>query len=178
MSKKISVTIGAVISEVNQGAMDWARDHAGERLGTKWYDGESSTEPSEKWPVSESVRLAIREIIAKAFSRETPMNRLVEMIQDVSGFSDERAQIVADTEIKFAHSCSNLDAWKKSGVVKSVRWITSSLHDVMDECDSNRDASPIPLGEDFPSGVPSPPAHIGCCCSIVIAELNEQRANY
>jgi len=31
-----------VISDVNKLAMAWATEHAGERLGTKWYDGENN----------------------------------------------------------------------------------------------------------------------------------------
>jgi len=162
-----------VISDVNQVAMDWARDHAGERLGTKWYDGEASLEPSEKWPVSESVRLAIRKIMTEAFSRETPMNRLAQMIQEASAFTKEQAQIVAETEVKLAQSHGNLAAWKRTGVVKTIKWLKSILHTVRDVCDLNVEAGPVLLGHPFPSGDECPPAHIGCCCGIVSVELNE-----
>jgi hypothetical protein len=175
MPKKITVSASAVISDVNQVAMDWARDHAGERLGTKWYDGEASMEPSGKWPVSESTRLAIRKIMTEAFSRETPMSRLAQMIEDVSGFSTGQARTVAETEVKLAQSHGNLAAWKRAGVVKSVKWTKSSLHAVRDACDLNVEAGPIPLGQAFPSGDECPPAHIGCCCGAVIAELNEAK---
>jgi hypothetical protein len=153
--------------------MDYARKHAGELLGTKWYDGEHSTEPSEKWTVSESVRLAIRQIMTDAFSRLVPMKELVESIRKVGEFPIERANLIAETEIKLAQSRGNLEAWKRTGVVKSVNWLLSSLHHKRDECDLNYEAGIIPLGELFPSGVPAPPAHIGCCCSLHIAELNK-----
>ena len=164
-----------VISDVNRVAMDWARDHAGERLGTKWYDGEASMEPSEKWSVSESVRLAIRRIMTDAFCREVPMRQLAESIQVASGFTKEQARIVAETEVKLAQSHGNLAAWKRTGVVKAVKWVKSILHTVRDCCDLNAEAGPIPLGQAFPSGDECPPAHIGCCCGAVIAELNEPK---
>jgi len=98
--KKITASVGVGISDVNQVAMDWARDHAGERLGTKWYDGEGGAEPSEKWPVSESVRLTVRKIMTEAFSRETPMRDLIQRIQTATGFPKERAALIGETEVK------------------------------------------------------------------------------
>ncbi|MGA2847705.1 MAG: hypothetical protein ABSE46_01825 [Terracidiphilus sp.] len=163
----------SVISDVNQVAMDWARDHAGERLGTKWYDGEFSFEPSDKWPVSESVRLAVRKIMTDAFSREVPRRDLVESIRIAGEFTIEEAKLIADTEIKMAQSHGNLAAWKRTGVVKSTKWLKSMLHTVRDCCDLNVEAGTVPIGQPFPSGDECPPAHIGCRCGTVIAELNE-----
>jgi hypothetical protein len=160
-----------VISDVNQVAMDWARDYAGERLGTKWYDGESSFDPSEKWPVSEPVRLAIRKIMTDAFSRLVPMRELIESIRAATGLPLDRAKIIVETEIKLAQCHGNLAAWKRTGVVKSVKWLKSSLHTVRDCCDLNVEAGVVPIGQAFPSGDECPPAHIGCCCGISAAEL-------
>jgi hypothetical protein len=173
--KKIHITASTVISDVNKLAMNWARDHAGELLGTKWYDGESSFDPSNRWPVSESVRLAVREIMTEAFSRATPMSELVSRIQTAGGFPRERAQVIADTEVKFAMAHGNLEAWKKTDIVKSVKWLKSMLHTERDLCDLNAEAGAIPLGQPFPSGDQAPPAHIGCRCIIAIAELNEPK---
>jgi hypothetical protein len=173
--KKIHVSVSAVISDVNLVAMKWARDHAGERLGTKWYDGEAGTGPSEKWPVSESVRLTIRKIMTEAFSRETCMSELIERIRVAGGFTEEQARTVAETETKFAQCHGNLAAWKRTGVVKSIKWLKSSLHKGRDVCDLNLEAGAVLLGQTFPSGDEVPPAHIGCCCSPCIAELNETK---
>jgi hypothetical protein len=157
--------------------MDWARDHAGERLGTKWYDGEASMEPSEKWPVSEPVRLAIRKIMTDAFSRLVPTRELIESIRIATGFPIEQAKIIADTEAKLAMSYGNLAAWKRVGVVKSVKWLKSSLHAVRDHCDLNVEAGAVPIGHPFPSGDETPPAHIGCRCGISPAELVDPTKN-
>jgi hypothetical protein len=164
-----------VISDVNQIAMAWAQEHAGERLGTKWYDGETSMEPSEKWPVSELVRLAIRKIMTEAFSKETSMSELTESIRAASGFTKEQSRTVAETEGSLAMCHGNLAAWKRTGIVKSIKWRKSSLHKGRDVCDLNADAGSIPLGQAFPSGDEVPPAHIGCCCCPCIAELNEPK---
>ena len=171
------INTSRVISDVNQVAMDWARDHAGERLGTKWYDGEASMEPSEKWPVSESVRLAIRRIITEAFSREVPMRELAESIRIAGGFPPDRAKLIAETEVRLAMSHGNLAAWKRTGVVAKIRWLKGSLPRTRDVCDLNVEAGSMPLGSKFPSGDECPPAHIGCCCTAAIAELNEPKRN-
>jgi hypothetical protein len=173
--KKITASVGVGISDVNQVAMDWARDHAGERLGTKWYDGEGGAEPSEKWPVSESVRLAVRKIMTEAFSREMPMRDLVQRIQTATGFPKERATLIADTEAKFAMARGNIEAWKRTGVIKAVEWVLSADHKEIDECDLNSAAGPIPVGQLFPSGDPAPPAHAGCCCALRITRLNDPK---
>jgi hypothetical protein len=173
--KKILFDVSTGISDVNLVAMDWARNHAGERLGTKWYEGEARTGPSEKWPVSESVRLAIRKIITEAFSRETRMSELIERIRVAGGFTEEQALTVAETETKLAQCHGNLAAWKRTGVVKSIKWLKSSLHKGRDVCDLNVEAGAVLLGQTFPSGDEIPPAHIGCCCSPCIAELNEPK---
>lgn len=173
--KKIHVCVSTVISDVNLVAMDWARDHAGERLGTKWYDGEAGTGPSGKWSVSESVRLAIRKIMTEAFSCETRMNELIERIKVAGGFTEEQARTVAETETKLAQCHGNLAAWKRTGIVKSIKWLKSSLHKGQDACDLNAEVGAVLLGQTFPSGDEVPPAHIGCCCSPCIAELNEPK---
>jgi len=160
-----------VISEVNLVAMAWARDHAGERLGTKWYDGEASKEPSEKWPVSESVRLAIRQIVTEAFSHEGPIRELAERIRVAGGFTKEQAWIVAETEVKFAMSHGNLGAWKRTDVVTKVKWLKSGLHKGRECCDLNSEAGAVPIGEAFPSGDVAPPTHIVCYCTLSIAEI-------
>lgn len=162
-----------VISDVNLVAMDWGRDHGGERLGTKWYDGEASMEPSEKWPVPESVRLAIRRIVTDAFSRLVTMKEMTESIRIAGGFTTEQAKLIADTEIRLGQSHGNLAAWKRTGVVRSTKWLKSMLHTVRDCCDLNAEAGIVPIGQAFPSGDECPPAHIGCRCGLGIAELDE-----
>ncbi|MGD0154688.1 MAG: phage minor head protein [Terracidiphilus sp.] len=176
----MSVKSSSVISDVNQVAMDWARDHAAERIGTKWYDGEKGTGPSEKWAISESTRNRLRGVITEAFSRETSIKELAQRIREAGGFSEERAKLIADTEANMAMSHGNVAAWKKTGVVKSIKWLKSSLHNVPDECDLNADGGAVLLGQAFPSGDEAPPAHPGCRCVVAIAELNEpkKRSDY
>lgn len=171
----VRVIVSAVISEVNQVAASYAEERAAELVGMKWVDGELVQNPNAAMAITDSTRNMLREIITEAFEHEAPISELVDRIRQAGVFSEERAKLIADTEVKFAQSRGNLAAWKKVGVVKKVRWITSSLHDEEDECDENEDAGSVDLGSNFPSGVPAPPAHPRCRCTAAIAELNEPK---
>lgn len=168
----VRIITQSIISDVNQVAMDYAKKRSAELVGMKWVDGELVENPNAAMAITDSTRDMLRRILTEAFSQETPMNELVSRIRAAGVFSEERAQLIADTEVKMAQSRGNLEAWQKTGVIKSIKWLTSSLHVDQDECDENRDAGPVELGKNFPSGDPAPPAHPKCLCVAAIAELN------
>lgn len=73
---------------------------------------------------------------------------------------DARALAIAGTEMSAAVVQSNLDLYAESGV-EQVEYLVA---DPCDECAENEEASPIPLGEEFPNG--NPPVHPNCMCDI------------
>jgi len=172
----VRVITSSVISDVNQVAMDYARNRGAELVGMKWVNGVLVQNPRAAMAITDSTRDMLRQILTEAFEQETPMNELAARIQATGVFSEERARFIAETEVKFAQSRGNLEAWKKTGVVKSIEWLVSMLHedDEEEECTENEDEGPIPLGELFPSGDPAPPAHPRCRCSAHIVELNDE----
>jgi len=151
--------------------MDYAKRRGAELVGMKWVDGELVQNPNAAMAITDSTRNMLREILTDAFSRETPMSELVSRIQSAGVFSHERAQLIADTEVQFAQSRGNLEAWQRSGLVKTIKSVTSMLHTEDDECDDNQNAGPIPLGTAFPSGDFAPPFHPRCRCGAVLCEL-------
>ena len=167
----VRVVTQPLISEVNTVARDYAKAHAAELVGTKWYDGERGTDPSEKWPITESTRSVLRKIITDAFEHEGRFSELVQKIKDAGDFSDERAKIIAHTEVKFAQVRGNYEGWRKSGLVKKVKWLLIADHCETDLCDLNHDAGSVEFGKPFPSGDYCPPQHPGCRCSIVATEV-------
>lgn len=174
----VRVITSSVISDVNQVAMDYARKRGAELVGMKWVDGELVQNPNAAMAITDSTRNMLREILTDAFSREVPMSELVASIQAAGVFSEERAKFIADTEIRFAQARGNLEAWIKTGVVQTVKWLLSMLHvdDPDEECTINHDEGPIKLGEAFPSGDPAPPAHPRCRCGLGIATIKEKKA--
>jgi hypothetical protein len=168
----VRVTASATISDVNQVAMDYARDRGAEMVGMKWVDGVLVQNPNAAMAITDSTRNMLREILTEAFSRETPMSELVQRIQAAGVFSEKRAKLIATTEVKFAMARGNIEAWKKTGVIQAVEWVLSADHEVDDECDENAEAGQVPVGEAFPSGDVAPPQHPACLCALRIVHLN------
>lgn len=51
---------------------------------------------------------------------------------------------------------------------RGVRWAVGGDRPCPD-CDDNRLAGPVPVGEAFPTGHCAPPAHAGCSCVLMPA---------
>jgi hypothetical protein len=67
-------------------------------------------------------------------------------VRDSYAFSDARAETIGRTEIAHAVEAGNLAGWKRSGVVRRVRWLLGSEHGEehdRDECDENAEAGAI-----------------------------------
>jgi GNAT superfamily N-acetyltransferase len=84
-----------------------------------------------------------------------------------------RAQLIAETEASFAVHEASVEAGAFAGAtldkVFSKAWRVDGAP--CPRCIANRDAGTIGLDDPFPSGDQSPPAHVGCRCSLVIVEL-------
>jgi portal protein len=167
----VRVVTQSMISEVNQVAADYARERAAELVGMKYVDNELVENPNAQWAITDSTRNMLRDIITEAFEHEAPFSDLVSRIKDAGVFSDERAKMIADTEVKFAQVGGNYAAWEKSGLVKKVRSLLSANHIGPDECDDNSEAGEIEFGTPFPSGQLHSPFHIRCQCSIQVTSI-------
>jgi hypothetical protein len=86
------------------------------------------------------------------------------IIDDVgnSVSSASRALTIATTEMNGAMSIASMDAYEENGI-ELVEWVGL---DACDICEPNIEASPIPRGQEFPSGDTEPEAHPNCRCSI------------
>ncbi len=84
-------------------------------------------------------------------------------------FSEARAELIARTEVTNAQVRGNFSTWVDSGVVKSVKWLTSEDEKVCPECDEN-DGVVVELGKPFPNGDLYPGAHPRCRCVLIVAE--------
>lgn len=82
--------------------------------------------------------------------------------------SEPNARRIALTELYRAINAALLEAYRAQKVNK-VRWVTRSGHPCQ-ICITNEAAGAIPLGQPFPSGDQSPPAHPNCECVLMPAE--------
>jgi SPP1 gp7 family putative phage head morphogenesis protein len=83
---------------------------------------------------------------------------------------ENRAEMIAHTEIARAVSAASIDRYSDAGVTRT-EWLTAPDERVCAVCRANRDAGPVPSGDLFPSGVPSPPGHPHCRCAVMPAAI-------
>jgi hypothetical protein len=167
-----------LISKVNAIAEKYAQERAAELVGMK-YDGEGNLveNPSAEWAISDMTRDKIKRIVTEAFEGETRMSDVVAKIQqaleedEAAIFTEDRAKMIANTEVAHAQAGGNFEVWKKSGMVETVKW-TVSADEPCDECAENEDEE-VELGEEFPSGDERPPAHPNCRCVLVAVKIGK-----
>lgn len=124
-----------LVRAVNETARDWARQRAAEMIGMRRTpEGELVPNPSARWRISDTTREDIRGLVVRAFEQETPLSDLIAQIDSAGAFSEGRAETIARTEVAFAQTTGNYEAWDATGVVLKVKWLLSEDHDVPDEC--------------------------------------------
>ena len=79
----------------------------------------------------------------------TNLTELTEAVDGVYSFADERrAGLIAKTESFRAANWANKEAWKASGVVKTVKWYTAEDDHVCQFCQA-LDGTEIPIDQNF-----------------------------
>ena len=124
----------------------------------------------------------LKDALTKGQTEGLSLDELTDNINSVYDYSDEvRAGQVARTETFRIANDSTKEAWKQSGVVKSIKWYTAEDDQVCEWCDgmdgqvididdnffdkgdvaTGSDGSTMPLDYD---DVGSPPLHVNCRC--------------
>jgi hypothetical protein len=161
----------SLIQAVNEAARDYAHDRAAELIGKKWVDGVLVDNPNAQWAITDTTRDMLRTIIEDAFNGEITMAEVQETIRNSTAFSEDRAELIARTEVNMAQTRSNFEGWIRGGSVLSVRWLLSADHVDMDLCDLNAAVPSMPIGQAFPSGHMHSPGHPRCCCVTAIGTV-------
>lgn len=110
--------------------------------------------------IDESTRDMLRDDIAAGLADNLSYSDIADKLQDSYAFSDDRAELIATTEIRIANGNGNLEAMRQgidAGLNLMKYWQADA--DPCPECVENEDAGPIPIDEDFPSGDAVDPAH-------------------
>ena len=117
---------------------------------------------------------AMRSLLARAVEEGLSADQLSDEIEKMGAFGDYRADVIARTELAFAHVQGNVEGWRAAGdMVVGKRWILGDLHDVPDICDDCAEMGVVGIDDAFSDGVEYPPAHPNCACD-VIAVLREE----
>lgn len=149
----------AAFDIINTQAAEWAAERAAELI-TELDDG---------------TRTLIRGQIADAFSNGWSSSELSDALESAYGFSEDRADLIAETEMRMAIGAGAIAGARESDFVVGKQWLLSNDEGVCDECESNADQGVIGLDEDFDSGDDTVPAHPRCRCVVVFETEDDQQ---
>ena len=107
----------------------------------------------------------LERVLLQALREGWSADELAQAIRDILG-SLASALLVAISETTWASSWAAFAVYKAAGV-EWVRWQTRNDSLVCFRCKSNQNASPVRLGQPFPSGDLRPLAHPRCRCSLL-----------
>jgi len=168
---KVRGNLADLLKQSDKKAIAWAENKAASMVGKKWIDGELVNNPDSKWVIEDSTRDMLRGKINQALKEGWSKDKLAKRITgDVIG--KDRADLIAQTELGFAHSAGNQIGWATSGRIKGRYSILSADHEIEDVCDDNAAAGVIPMDEPYPSGDEGYPFHPGCFC-VEVAVLDD-----
>lgn len=182
MIQQISVGAPAdyLVTQVHEKAAEYARARAAEMVGMRrMANGDLVQNPHAKWAITQGTRDELRGIITEAIDPGLEPDELREAIKDSGAFSDQRADLIARTELARAHSEGNLIGMKESAEVVGPfkkKWLTAGDARVSPECRANQAQGPIPLDAHFSSGDDTPPAHPRCRC-VLVPVLDDDQPN-
>lgn len=167
----------AIVDQVNDRAVDFAKKRGAEMVGKRWKGDELIDNPNADWAITDTTRDEIKAIIYNGLQDNIGTDAIAENIQDATAFSEDRAQIIAYTEVGNANSQGALDGMRiarGAGVKLQKEWVTDE--DPCEDCEENADAGPIDLEDDFPSGDDAPLAHPNCEC-VLLSVLEDDEGN-
>ena len=142
----------AIVDVVNERAVIAAREQAAELVSN----------------IDDSTRNMLRDLIANGLEENIGLDEIADSIEDATAFSEDRADLIARTEISHANSSGALEGYKsardEAGVKLFKEWLLGP--NPCEICEANNDQGPIDLDDDFDSGDDAPPAHPNCECAI------------
>lgn len=152
---------------VDDEVADLALDRAGELVGMKWDKDEEKwvENPNAEWRIDEDVRDEISKLVSSAEQEGWSNKDLKNAIVESNLFSEDRADLIARTELKYIDGMGAAAVAERTGATQK-KWMLSSLHDDEDECDDNAEADWIGVDDDFPNGEDTVPAHPRCRCVV------------
>lgn len=161
-------------SHVDANAIAYAEERAAELVGKRvivMADGTTKVidNPDALWSIQETTRNQLRAVITDAVADSSSYDQLADEILNSYPFSETRAEMIARTELAFAHVQGGLVSAHTAGAI-GKKSLLGSEHDHQvpagDQCDTNADEGPIPIDSKFESGDMEPPYHPNCVCDI------------
>ena len=142
----------------SQQASDYAEERAAELVGRKVLaDGTTIDNPNPRFAISETVRKRLNDLIAKAVADGWTQDDLRRAVGEDMGW-DDRARVIARTEVAFALNRGAAEVYRNAGVVEgTVIDGEGCLEDGHDDNQEGVDGEVWPLTkfEEYPIGHPN-----------------------
>ena len=156
-----------IVRHLDEQAREYVAERGAELVGKKVLeDGSVIDNPDAKWSIADTTRDDLRAVLTDGVEQGWSAERLADVIESSGAFGEARADMIARTELAYAHVAGNVAGWRESGEVTGKRSLLGDLHDIVDECDDNADAGVIDFDDEFPSGDDFPPYHPNCVCDV------------
>lgn len=154
------------LSHLDQAAADYAQARGAELVGKRMNaSGKIVNNPDAQWSIGSATRDELRTAIEDAVKQGLSTTDLSNAIRGAGAFSKYRAEMIARTELSFAHVAGNLAGYAQAGdLVVGKRWVAAP--DCCDEC-QELDGTEVGIDESFPGGEDGPPLHPNCRCDVV-----------
>lgn len=158
-----------LVDVVNERAVAKARDIAAEMVGMRWNaDGDLVEAVRPEWRIDTTTRNMIRDVIEGGLRDNVGNKEIAALIRTATAFSEERAALIAHTEINRVNSMASLESYRGARDELDLdikkEWLLGEKP--CEICIANNDQGAIDLDEDFQSGDPAPPAHPNCECAV------------
>lgn len=148
--------------QVNSNAVDYAESRSAELVTD----------------IDEATRNMLRGIIADGIEQGKSRDDILAEIESSNAFSESRAQLIADTEIRMANGQGRLAGWRAArdaGVRLKKGWVLGD--NSCEECQQNADDGWIDLDENFSgTDTDTDPGHVKCDCGTTV-EIQEDNRN-
>jgi hypothetical protein len=160
---------GDLVNQVNERAVAAARDRAAEMVGKKFNDeGDLVDNPDAQWAITDATRDALKDVIANGLDDNIGIDAIIDNIEALGGFSPDRAEMIAEAEVRRANSQGALDGYTAArdnlDIPMKKEWLLGP--NPCEICQANADQGPIDLDEPFQSGDDAPPGHPWCECAL------------
>lgn len=129
--------------------------------------------------ISETTRDDLRMLIESGVGEGSSVADVAEAIESSFVFSSARAEMIARTELAYAHVGGNMQGWKDTGTVGQKQWVVGA--GCCDECDE-LDGTVVDLDDTFSTSdgdIDGPPLHPNCRCDVIpiVKEQDEEEGD-
>jgi len=150
-------------------AVDYAASRGAELVGKRYdTDGNLVDNPDADWVITDTTRGVLRREIQLAASTHMDVDKLADHITDTGVFSDDRAEMIARTEMNMAQSQGVLEAGRQAAAEGlAVQKVWTLGPNPCPLCEDAAAEGVIDLDDDFGSDAgDAPPLHPNCECSL------------